>query len=56
MNTEAFAKLNEEMKKDPLEEFEIVFENTDVTLEDSSRDGGAITESYETPTIKINKK
>lgn len=56
VNTEAFAKLNEEMKKDPLEEFEIVFENTDVTLEDSSRDGGAITESYETPTIKINKK
>lgn len=37
-----------------LDDFEIVFDNDDVTLEDSSRDGGAITESYETPTIKKN--
>ena len=56
VNTEAFTKLNEELKTDPLEEFEIVFEDTDVTLEDSSKDGGAITETYETPSIKINKK
>ena len=35
-------------------ENEIVFDD-EPTLEDSSKDGGAITETYETPTIKENK-
>lgn len=35
------------------EDFEIVFD--DPTLENSSIDGGAITEDYESPVIKINK-
>jgi len=34
------------------EDFEIVFD--DPTLENSSIDGGAITEDYESPVIKIN--
>ena len=36
------------------DDFEIVFDD-EPTLEDSSKDGGAITETYETPTIKENK-
>jgi hypothetical protein len=56
VNTEAFSKLENNTNTDPLEEFEIVFEDSEVTLEDASKDGGAITESYETPSIKINKK
>lgn len=55
VNTDAFAKLENDLTNDSLEEFEIVFEDSDVTLEDASKDGGAITESYESPTIKINK-
>ena len=55
-NTEAFAKFDEELNKNPMEEFEIVFEDSDdVTLENAKVDGGAITEAYESPTIKINK-
>ena len=34
---------------------EIVFENTDITL-DKQGNGGAITEHYESPIIKRNKK
>ena len=34
-------------------DFEIIFDD-DISLEDSSKDGGAITESYETPSIKKN--
>jgi len=56
VNTEAFANIEKEFESNPMEEFEIVFEDPSVTLEDSSVDGGAITESYETPTIKVNKK
>ena len=36
-------------------DFEIVFDDEEPTLEDSSIDGGAITETYETPTIKETK-
>lgn len=36
------------------DDFEIVFDDEPV-LEDASKDGGAITETYETPTIKENK-
>ncbi len=34
------------------DDIEIIFDNLEPTLEDSSKDGGAITESYETPAIK----
>lgn len=56
VNTEAFATIEKEFESNPMEEFEIVFEDPSVTLEDSARDGGAITETYETPTIKFNNK
>ena len=36
------------------DDFEIVFDESVPTLEDSSIDGGAITEDYESPVIKIN--
>lgn len=36
------------------EDIEIIFDNLEPTLEDSSKDGGAITETYETPIIKHN--
>ena len=39
-----------------IDDFEIIFDDSDPTLEDSSVDGGAITESYETPAIKHNDK
>ena len=56
VNTEAFSNIEKDFSKDALEDFEIVFEDEpDVTLENASVDGGAITESYETPSIKINK-
>ncbi len=38
------------------DDFEIIFEDVDPTLEDSSVDGGAITEDYEPPAIKKNDK
>jgi hypothetical protein len=38
------------------EDFEIVFDDSDIKLEDAAVDGGAITESYETPIIKKNNK
>ena len=38
------------------DDFEIVFDEEDPKLEDASLDGGAITETYETPSIKENKK
>ena len=41
---------------DNLDNFDIMFENIEPTLEDSSKDGGAITETYETAAIKENKK
>lgn len=56
VNTEAFANIEKEFESNPMEEFEIVFEDPSVTLENSSTDGGAITETYETPTIKYNNK
>ncbi len=40
---------------DSNDDFEIVFENSDVTL-DKQGNGGAITETYESPIIKRNKK
>lgn len=40
---------------DNLDNFDIMFENIEPTLEDSSKDGGAITETYETAAIKENK-
>ena len=36
------------------DDFEIIFDNIEPTLEDASKDGGAITEDYETPVIKHN--
>lgn len=36
------------------DDFEIVFDESVPTLENTSTDGGAITEDYETPVIKIN--
>ena len=50
---------NEDKKSvelDDLDNFDIMFENIEPTLEDSSKDGGAITETYETSAIKENKK
>ena len=50
---------NEDKKSvelDSLDNFDIMFENIEPTLEDSSKDGGAITETYETAAIKENKK
>lgn len=41
---------------DNLDNFDIMFENIEPTLEDSKKDGGAITETYETAAIKENKK
>ena len=41
---------------DNLDNFDIMFENIEPTLEDASKDGGAITETYETAAIKENKK
>lgn len=38
------------------DDFEIIFDDNEPTLENSSIDGGAITEDYETPAIKENKK
>lgn len=40
---------------EPNDDFEIVFENSEVTL-DKQGNGGAITEHYESPIIKRNKK
>lgn len=37
------------------DDIEIIFDNLEPTLDNSSRDGGAITETYESPTIKHNK-
>lgn len=39
-----------------IDDFEIIFDESEPTLEDASKDGGAITESYETPAIKRNDK
>ena len=39
-----------------IDDFEIIFDDSEPTLQDSSIDGGAITESYETPAIKQNNK
>ena len=41
---------------DNLDNFDIIFENIEPTLEDASKDGGAITETYETAAIKKSKK
>ena len=35
-----------------IDDFEIIFDENDPTLDDASVNGGAITESYETPAIK----
>ena len=50
-----FIKVNNINDEDINKDFEIVFENTDVTL-DKQGNGGAITEHYESPIIKRNKK
>ena len=39
-----------------IDDFEIIFDDSEPTLEDASKDGGAITESYETPAIKRHDK
>ena len=39
-----------------IDDIEIIFEDVEPTLEDASIDGGAITETYETPAIKRNEK
>ena len=39
-----------------IDDFEIIFDDSEPTLEDASKDGGAITESYETPAIKRHNK
>ncbi len=50
-------KQNNILNDDSLsDDFEIIFDEPDVTLEDASVDGGAITENYETPSIKLNNK
>ena len=38
------------------DDFEIIFDDTEPTLDDASKTGGAITEDYETPAIKESKK
>ena len=38
------------------DDFEIVFENNDANLDTQNSNGGAITETYESPIIKRNKK
>ncbi len=50
-----FIKVNNINDEDINKDFEIVFENTDITL-DKQGNGGAITEHYESPIIKRNKK
>ena len=59
-NSEYQNQLENEEKKavelDDLDNFDIMFENIEPTLEDASKDGGAITETYETSAIKENKK
>lgn len=51
----SFIKVNNANDEDINKDFEIVFENTDITL-DKQGNGGAITEHYESPIIKRNKK
>lgn len=51
----SFIKVNNVNDEDINKDFEIVFENTDITL-DKQGNGGAITEHYESPIIKRNKK
>lgn len=51
----SFIKVNNINDEDINKDFEIVFENTDITL-DKQGNGGAITEHYESPIIKRNKK
>ena len=38
-----------------LDDFEIIFDDTENKAENAETDGGAITENYESPTIKHNK-
>ena len=51
----SFIKVNNVNDEDINKDFEIVFENTDITL-DKQGNGGAITEHYESPIIKRHKK
>ncbi len=51
----SFIKVNNVNDEDINKDFEIVFENTDITL-DKQGNGGAITEHYVSPIIKRNKK
>ncbi len=56
-NASIFANSDENTENqapDIPDDFEIIFEDIEPTLENSNSDGGAITESYETPAIKKN--
>ena len=50
-NEEIIGSSDSNLKSINNDDFEIIFDD-EITLEDSSKDGGAITESYETPSIK----
>ena len=53
-NEEIIGSSDSNLKSINNDDFEIIFDD-EITLEDSSKDGGAITESYETPSIKKNE-
>ena len=57
LNDSIFANNQSTIGKVPKtdDDIEILFEDLEPTLEDSSTDGGAITETYESPSIKHNK-
>lgn len=52
-NDEIIGSSDSNLKSINNDDFEIIFDD-DITLDDSSKTGGAITESYETPSIKKN--
>lgn len=57
LNDSIFANNQSTIGKVPKtdDDIEILFEDLEPTLEDSATDGGAITETYESPSIKHNK-
>ena len=54
-NDDSTINRNFEEANNSVDDFEIIFDEEEITLEDASKDGGAITESYETPPIKKNE-
>ncbi len=52
VNISEFGEL-ENTNENNIQKYDIMFENATPTLEDSSKDGGAITEKYESPVIEF---